>query len=138
MKKFIGFMVVALFATMTLSLASCKNDSDEPESNDIVGTWKDNTYADMGMIEYLQFKADGTVVEVQVRDNSDLPWVENGAEVYYGKWSRKDNKLTLVINGESTVYTIVKLTSNELGLSVMGFTSYCERVPDSEINKYLK
>ena len=139
MKKYLKLLFVAIFATMTLSLASCKDDKDEPEGGDLVGTWKVSDGWDaLDMTQYIQFKSDGTCINVVIMGDM---WSgindylgEDDIEIEYGKWSRSGD--TLTINGYDS--TIVKLTSSKLEVRQLGITMSYVKVPDSEIEQYLK
>ena len=113
MKKYLKLLFVALFATMTLSLASCKNDKDEPEaSSELVGTWDltKETIVFMGEsdVEYPEnvywvF----TNNKLVVHDVNDLA---NGKEVSYS-YDSKTKELQIV---GFPLYTITKLTDSTL------------------------
>ena len=138
MKKYLKLLFVAIFATMTLSLSSCKDDKDEPDGGNLVGTWKPVSTLDDWGTQYIQFKSDGTYVTVLIVGDiwSDLYEYlgEDQIEIDYGTWSRSGN--TLTVNGYDS--TIVKLTSSKLEVTQMGITMSYVKVPDSEIEKYLK
>lgn len=138
MKKYLKLLFVALFAAMTVSLYSCKSDDDEPDGGDIVGTWKEKSIEAMGITHYLQLRADGTAVTIGVFDDDIWSWVEDKVDIEYGKWSKSGDTLTIIDDEVTSNATIVKLTSKELGISALGFTTYYERVSDSEVEKYLK
>ena len=108
----------------------------------IVGTWKTvfaegwghSTYSDEDGVEYMQFKADGSFVNVQ--DDED------GINIQHGTWTMTDNELILrfkdgKLAGSSFTYTILEKETNKLTVSLFGFTGYLIRVSDSEIEKYL-
>ena len=113
MKKYLKLLFVALFATMTLSLASCKNDKDEPDaSSELVGTWDltKETIVFMGEsdVEYPEnvywvF----TNNKLVVHDVNDLA---NGKEVSYS-YDSKTKELQIV---GFPLYTITKLTDSTL------------------------
>ena len=135
MKKYLKLLFVALFATMTLSLASCKDDKDEPDSGDLVGTWMvDQSPMD---IEYLQFKANGDFAKINVPGEL---YEEFGmkTEVEKGKWTRDGNTINIVYNdGFKTSFKIEKITSKQLHVIVLGIKAVYDRVPDSTVDKYL-
>ena len=137
MKKYLKLLFVALFATMTVSLYSCKSDDDEPDGGDIVGTWKEKSLDAIGITHYLQLRADGTAISIGIYDDT-WSWMDNKVEVDYGKWSKKGDNLSITDDEGTTNATIVKLSTKELGLSTMGLTTYYSRVSDSEVEKYLK
>lgn len=136
MKKYLKLFLVVILATMTLPLTSCKDDKDEPDGGDIVGTWKEKSIDLLGITHYLQLRADGTAVTINIIDDS-WSWSDSKIEVDYGKWSKKGDTLTIIDDDVTTKATIIKLTSKELGVSMWGLTTYYERVPDSEVDKYL-
>lgn len=138
MKKYLKLLFVAIFATMTLSLASCKDDKDEPEGGDLVGTWM----VDQQPLntEYLQFSSNGDFVKVDVPGEVfDDPFWSAGTDVYRGKWSRNGNTINIVYDdGDTFSVKIEKITSTQLHVVVLGIKGVYERVPDSTIDKYLK
>lgn len=153
MKKYLKFLFVAVFATMTLSLASCKDDKDEPDGGDLVGTWEVTNAFTSALTQevFEKFEKDGTYYEIVVALD-DYPW--NGEiDITVGKWERNgstikayDGKIyTFSKNGRliesdkmiDTDIRIDKLTNNELSLSVMGIQMNYKKVDDSKANKYL-
>ena len=132
MKKYLKLLFVALFATMTVSLYSCKSDDDEPgnSNSELIGTWKDVTYESVGLLHYNQFKEDGTCIIVGIMTDINMK-----PDIEYTKWRREGN--TLYIDGQITG-KIDKLNSKELVVSAMGISTTFIKVPDSEIEKYLK
>ena len=138
MKKYFKLLFVAIFATMTLSLASCKDDNDEPKGGDLVGTWM----LDQQPLntEYLQFSSNGDFVKVDVPGEVfDDPFWSAGIDVYRGKWSRNGNTINIVYDdGDKFSVKIEKITSTQLHVVVLGIKGVYERVPDSTIDKYLK
>lgn len=136
MKKYLKLLFVALFATMTLSLYSCKDDKDEPEGSDLVGTWMVDQ-SPLG-IEYLQFKSNGDFAKINVPGEL---YEELGmkTEVEKGKWTRDGNTINIVYSdGFKTSVKIEKITSKQLHVIVLGIKAVYERVPDSTVDKYLK
>lgn len=127
--------MVALFATLTFTLTSCGND-DKPSVGNIVGTWKCTDYTEIDLIVYVQFRADGTATEV------DLD--EDGVEVMNLTWKLDGDQLTIINHDDEwaadiPIISIVnKVTNSELVVSVLGFEQTYKKVPDSEIEKYLK
>ena len=117
---------------MSLAVTGCSKDDDGDTGGDIVGTWKENNLDAVGITNYNQFRSDGTCVSIGIYDEEF--WGFDDAEVDYGKWSRSGDELKI----DGYTYKIVKLTSSELGLSSLGFTSYFKKVPDSEVEQYLK
>lgn len=135
MAKYLKLFMVALFATLTFTLTSC-GDDDEPSVGNIVGSWKCVDYEAFGVIQYLQFRADGTVTEVDID--------EDGPDVMNGTWKLERDLLTFINNDEEwdmdipTVSTVEKVTNSELVLTTLGIKLTYKKVADSEIDKYLK
>lgn len=132
MRKYFYALMVAVFATMSLAVTGCSKDDDGDTGGDIVGTWKENNLDAVGITNYNQFRSDGTCVSIGIYDKEF--WGFDDAEVDYGKWSRSGDELKI----DGYTYKIVKLTSSELGISAFGITSYYKRVPDAEVEKYIK
>lgn len=113
MKTYLKFLFVALFATMTLSFVSCKDDKDEPNGdNELVGTWDmtkqtsnllGTTDVDYPKDVYWVF----TKTTVTIHDKTDM---FNGKTINY---TYDSNTNTLNIAG-LPVYSITKLTNTEL------------------------
>lgn len=143
MKKYLKLVFVALFATMTLSLTSCKDDKDEPEGGDLIGTWMVDQQP--LNVEYLQFSSNGNFIMIDVPgemyDDPDFdnPYWNMETEVFKGKWNRNGDTVNVVYDdGDKASFKIEKITSKQLHIIVMGFKGVYERVPDSTIDKYLK
>ena len=90
--------------------------------------------SDEDRVEYLQFKADGSFVNVQ--DDED------GINIQHGTWKLTDNEIILRIQdgklaGSTFTYTVSEIGTDKLTVSMWGVTAYLIRVPDSEIEKYL-
>lgn len=113
MKKYLNLLLVALFATMTLSLVSCKDDKDEPTSvSDLAGTWemtkstvvyRGKTEVDYPQNVYWVFTND----KLMVHDVRDLA---NGKEVSYS-YNKATKELQIV---GYPLYTVTKLTDTSL------------------------
>ena len=138
MKKYLKLLFVAIFATMTLSLASCKDDKDEPEGGNLVGTWMVDQQP--LNIEYVQFSSNGDFIKIDVPGEIyDDPFWGMKTEVFKGKWTRNGDTVNIVYDdGEKTSLRIEKITSKQLHVIVLGIKGVYERVPDSTIDKYLK
>ncbi len=134
MAKYIKFLFVALFATMTISLTSCSDDKDEPPVGNIIGTWRN---VSSGIIQYVQFRSDGTSNEVNIDEEDDDFWVLNCT------WELNGNSLTVTNHDEEwgidvpVVSTIEKLTDSELVIETLGIMQTFRKVSDSEIDEYL-
>lgn len=131
--------MVALFATLTFTLTSCGDDNDEPSVGNIVGTWKitEGLVSEIGFDQYLQFRSDGTATEVDID-------MEGNFEVMNGPWKLEGNTLTLINHDDEldidipTIATVNKVTNSELVITTLGIKQVYKKVPDSEIDKYLK
>lgn len=141
MRKYLKLLFVALFATMTMSLYSCKSDDDEPDGGDLIGTWMvDQQPID---IEYLQFKSNGDFAKIDVPgemwNDPDMKPFAPETEVMKGKWTRNGETINIVYDdGTKTSCKIEKITSKQLHIIVLGIKGVYERVPDSTVDKYLK
>lgn len=139
MKKYLYFLLVALFATMSFTLTSCGDDDDEPtgsEKIEIIGTWKSTTVLDEDgwtQTDYVQFKDGGSYVNVIL---TDLYGMED-KEVSKGTWSVNGNKITTKTESGSFTSTIKNSTKDLLIIEALGEGMTYKRVSDSEINKYL-
>lgn len=129
MKSFKTFMAIAL-AALTLSLTGCKKDNEDL----ILGTWTldsaSATYTMEGQTrtesmspedatETLTFKKDGTLTQ-------NVKYDDGEEEVSDGKWSMKDNKLTIEYEDSETqmmprmTFNIEKLDKKNLELLYKG------------------
>ena len=133
MNKYLKLLFVALFATMTLSLASCKDDKDEPKDS-IVGTWKyevsiseewwQNSFAD--------FEENGKMTSMDV-----LYFMgDYDVEVSHDTWSQSGDQV--VIAGDKG--TIKTLTANSLVLKdeKTGLEIHFTRCKKEEMEQYLQ
>ena len=137
MKKYLYQFFVALMAISSFTLVSCSDDGDGEEfSSDIVGTWK-SSLSEMEAVfgeQYIQFDSDGQFIEVDI-----LGLGSDEVEIMKGQWKRSGN--TIIISGNDIITTtteIMQLTDNNLTLATLGIPMSYKRVPDSEIEKYLK
>jgi hypothetical protein len=129
MKSFKTFMAIAL-AALTLSLTGCKKDNEDL----ILGTWTldsaSATYTMEGQTrtesmspedatETLTFKKDGTLTQ-------NVKYDDGEEEVSDGKWSMKDDKLTIEYEDSETqmmprmTFNIEKLDKKNLELLYKG------------------
>lgn len=129
MKSFKTFMAIAL-AALTLSLTGCKKDNEDL----ILGTWTldsaSATYTMEGQTrtesmspedatETLTFKKDGTLTQ-------NVKYDDGEEEVSGGKWSMKDDKLTIEYEDSETqmmprmTFNIEKLDKKNLELLYKG------------------
>lgn len=142
MKKYLKLLFVALFATMTLSLASCSDDKDEPDGGkyDIVGTWECTEGLLVNTMEgselYIQFQSDGTVRQVTIAP-SFLPGQKPEIDKLIGKWEINGNTLNLSGGGAlSSNSKIIKVSGDYLELEMMSLVHKFKRVSDSVVDKY--
>ena len=148
-----------MMAVMTLGLTACGNDDDdEPDGGDIVGTWSCDLSREMidamddiysGGEDLMQFKKDGTYVEVSVL-NFTKEWADMFAddddfqnpeiEIDRGTYTVSGDKLTLYYSdGEKEVctYKIKGKTMTVTTTYGLVFGMTFTRVSDSKIEKYL-
>ncbi|MDE6809957.1 MAG: hypothetical protein K2J42_07725 [Muribaculaceae bacterium] len=125
MTKYLKLFMVALFATLTVTLTSC-GDDDEPSAGNIDGTWMENS------THYIQFNSDKSYYEVNID--------EDGVDVLKGSWQLDGNSITIHSYDLSIDFTaeIKKVSQKELVVTMWGFTQTYKKVADSEIDKYLK
>lgn len=145
MKKYIYLFFVALFATTSFAFTSCGDDDESNDSNsgNIIGTWEQNVNIDddWQSIQLIQFKQDGTFVEVY--DSKFMGG--NEVEISRGTWRKDGNNLTVVYDNDKETdlnhCTIVKLTDKELIVESfaigVGVKVKLTKVADSKIEAYL-
>ena len=137
-------MLAMMFAA--LCFTACSSDSDEDEGSvsysSLVGTWQTVYTEGWGVsvgvedgLEYIQFKQDGSFI--RVLDDED------GIDIENGLWKIQDGDLVLRITdgeiaGSSFAYKILDWGKEKITVSVLGFTAYLQKVPDSVMKKYLK
>ena len=151
MKKHLSIFFIAIASIIVISsVTSCvtKEDKEDVSINSkyLIGTWEEISVSSPFTGEeiihgyYLQFKEDGTYIEV------DEGWVDMEDNVYVnrGKWSLSGNTLSLsdslFIGDETyqTTVTVFNLTKNSLTFGWVGIvTANFKRVSDSTIEKYL-
>jgi len=144
MKKLYSTIMMLAMMVAALSLTACGGDDDEENgggdsSTFLIGTWS-VTYAqgwgfesDDDEPEYLQFKSNGTYINVQFDD---------GLYITKGNWSATDTEIIMKetegdILGTYT-YKILNHTQTSITLEMWGITANLAKVPDSTIDKYLK
>ena len=146
LSKFFYFMLVAFVSASALTFTSCSDDDDDDSSYSIVGTWKNTSYEDLGMIGYIQFAKDGTYIEVSITDNtvlydeetlSYLGYDEMEIEVGYSTWSLSGDEITISGGDYESIATIISVSSTKLVVTIIGLTMTLERVDDSVIEEYL-
>ena len=138
-KLYSTFMLLAMMVA-ALSLTACGGDDDEIGGNSsfLIGTWSVTSgqgwgFESDGEAEYLQFKSDGTYINVQFDD---------GLYITKGTWRATDTELVMKetegdILGTYT-YKILNHTQTSITLEMWGITANLTKVPDSTIDKYLK
>lgn len=137
MKKQITYLFLTVFSVMALILTSCsKDDNDNITDNNIVGTWKNVSFeGDLSEIigtQYIQFNENGIYREINVYSDE--------TDILTGKWKQNGNKINIDGDGDTQSITseITHLTESELKLLAAGITLSYKRVPDSEIEEYIK
>ena len=155
MKKYLTMMVAVMLAAMSLGLAACGDDKDEPKgtnAKDLIGTWESDIVRDgVDGMEFfyesgeslIQFRNDGTMVSVNVyvlKDEYVFDGKKEDIEVEYGTWRVEGDKIYREGEDGAEEVMTFKVKSNVLTLTTtsgiiasLTFT----KVPDSRINKYL-
>ena len=140
MKKIYSTILLLAMMVAALSLTACGGDDDEIGGNSsfLIGTWSVTSgqgwgFESDGEAEYLQFKSDGTYINVQFDD---------GLYITKGTWRATDTELVMKetegdILGTYT-YKILNHTQTSINLEMWGITANLTKVPDSTIDKYLK
>ena len=143
MKKIYSTILLLAMMVAALSLTACGGDDEEIGGGDsstfLIGTWSVTSgqgwggYTGDGEAEYLQFKSNGTYINVQFDD---------GLYITKGTWRATDTELVMKetegdILGTYT-YKILNHTQTSITLEMWGITANLTKVPDSTIDKYLK
>ena len=142
MKKLYSTIMMLAMMVAALSLTACGGDDEEIGGGDsstfLIGTWSVTSgqgwgFESDGEAEYLQFKSDGTYINVQFDD---------GLYITKGTWRATDTELVMKetegdILGTYT-YKILNHTQTSITLEMWGITANLTKVPDSTIDKYLK
>lgn len=104
-------------------LSSCSSDDDSSKNASIVGKWTfDTTIINNGIPipyddhevcgkDYLEFKSDNTFVEIDVWD-CELDVVD------YGTYSKTNNQLMIMSEGETYLAEIIELTNSKLKIKM--------------------
>ena len=141
MKKLYSTIMMLAMMVAALSLTACGGDEEDiiGDSSFLVGTWSVTHAQGWGFEsdddepEYLQFKSNGTYINVQFDD---------GLYITKGNWSATDTEIIMKetegdILGTYT-YKILNHTQTSITLEMWGITANLTKVPDSTIDKYLK
>ncbi len=141
MKKIHSTIMMLAMMVAALSFAACGSDDDDINGNlsFLVGTWSITSrqgwdgYTGDDEPEYVQYKSDGTYINVQFDD---------GIYITKGTWRASDTEIVMrETEGDlmgTYTYTILNHTQSALTLKMWGITVKLIRVPDSTIDKYLK
>jgi hypothetical protein len=146
MKKLHSIMMLLALMVAAFSFTACSDDDDDFDDggeniSDFIGTWSLTHQEGWGTDdtvppeEYVQFKSDGTYINVQ----------DNDEEEYYiskGNWKVENSELIMKeteggLVGATYTYTILSHSKDKITLAVLGLKSYLERVPDSTIDRFL-
>ncbi len=134
MKKYLIYLLVLL---SIFTFTSCGDDEPSGGNGDLIGTWQEddeftnvfNDVFDYDTYHFIQFRKDGTYIEIDVFDE---------VEVMKGTWTRKGDKILATNEHASSSITIVSITKNTLVTSAFGIEQTYKRVSDSTIDKYLR
>lgn len=136
-KRCVYSLCLVLFSIVTLT--SCDKDNDSIDFSKLIGTWKSTTladdpeYLDGLKAQYDQYKEDGTYYAVNT-------YWDGTYEVYAGgKWEPDGNKIRIIWDdGETDMIEVVSVEDSKLELLLVHAVISYTRVPDSEIEQYLK
>ena len=108
MKKYYSVLVMLAMMVAALSFTACGGDDDEDDGGNsggnVVGTWVADAQKELGIeiegtssTHYIQFKADGTMIDVDVNSYDRSVWGEYTPDdeviVERGTWKTADGKL---------------------------------------------
>ncbi|KWW27946.1 MAG: hypothetical protein AUK63_2098 [bacterium P3] len=154
MKKYYSVFVMLAMMVAALSFTACGDDDDDNADNsggNVVGTWVADAQKELGIeiegtssTHYFQFKADGSMVSVDVNSYDRSVWGEYTPDdeviVERGTWKTADGKLYMT-DSEGTETALFSVSDNKLTLTstsgIIVKITYT-RVSDSTIDKYLK
>ena len=129
-----------LLTLVSVGVASCGDDKDEPVNSDIVGTWQVNAIDEDGEAyeNLVQFTKNGKWHSVDIHYEFD----EVDVDVEHGSYSVSGNKIMVTYTdyGHSITQTFTyEVKGNKLMLSYMDYPVVLTyiRVSDSVIEKYL-
>ena len=154
-KYFYPTLMMLAMMVAALSFTACGGD-DEDDNTDssggnVVGTWVADAQKELGIeiegtssTHYFQFKADGTMIAVDVNTYDSSVWGEYTPDdeviVERGTWKTADGKLYMT-DSEGTETALYSVSGNKLTLTstsgVIVKMTYT-RVADNSIDKYLK
>ena len=151
MKKYLyNIMMVAIVATIAISLTSCDKDSDSDMSG-FAGAWKVQSSSGYGETKqydeeewtYVKFMSNGTYVEVDHEDDGDCSvqtgeyWVDSKTRtINVRSQSYKTTELyNIPLTGTTVGMEIVEKTDNKMTLRTLGVTATYVRVSDSEFEQ---
>ena len=154
MKKYYSVLVMLAMMIAALSFTACGGDDDDNTNNsggNVIGTWECDAQKEIGIelegtssTHYFQFKADGSMIAVDVNSYDRSVWGEYTPDddiiVERGTWKTADGKLYLTTNSETDI-VLYSVSGNKLTLtSTSGLIAKITytRVSDSTIDKYLK
>lgn len=153
MKKYYSVLMTLAMIIAALSFTACGDDDEDTDNTggNIVGTWMCNAQQELGIeiegtssTQYLQFKADGKLISVDVNSYDKNVWGEYTPDddviVERGTWKVADGKLYMT-DGEGTDVALYSVKGNKLTLtstSGMIVKITYTKVSDNSIDKYLK
>lgn len=123
MKRFLYSLFLVLLSVV--ALASCEN-AEDVSYDKLIGTW---VAWGTGSDFYMQFRDDGTCYTVDI--------VDGYPEVEKMDWSLAGKMIILDVDFPIWM-EIVSLSDSKMELRMLGFVTPFRRVPDSEIEQYLK
>lgn len=115
MKKSLNLFFLLLVSFLTLGISSC-SDSDEPETQDIVGTWKISEVSTNDGQSYIAWPFETTSATFK----SDGTYYGRGYFGYgSGTWKQKGKTVTTYVDGDVyLVYTIINMSSSTCTLKM--------------------
>lgn len=131
------YLIYFLAFISFFAFTSCGDDEPSSGNGDLIGTWQEddeftnafNNVFDYETNHFIQFKKDGTYIEIDVLDE---------VEVIRGTWTREGNTIYATNEHASSTTTIVSITKNILVTTTFGIQQTFKRVSDSVIDKYLR
>ncbi|WP_256009533.1 lipocalin family protein [Desertivirga xinjiangensis] len=110
-----------MFVAVTVAFSSCKKDDDENNSAKIVGKWNlkkevEKEYKNGQLIETDEYSYEAGAY-VEFKSNGTVDWNDDGSDPEIYSYRVDGNKLTLIEDDDTDVYTIEELTSSKLVIS---------------------